>query len=105
MLQPQDFTRYEQARILGARALQIAMNAPLLIKIKQDDLESIKFDALKMDSTQQMSIRGVKLRQKICEIIGNEGARIGGKKKMRPLHVGASLSMQIIKEFIFWEQK
>ena len=65
----------------------------------------LKFDALKMDSTQQMSIRGVKLRQKICEIIGNEGARIGGKKKMRPLHVGASLSMQIIKEFIFWEQK
>lgn len=48
MLQPQDFTRYEQARILGARALQIAMNAPLLIKIKQDDLESIKFDALKI---------------------------------------------------------
>jgi DNA-directed RNA polymerase subunit K len=44
----QDFTRYERARILGARALQIAMNAPLLIKISQDDLEKIKFDALKI---------------------------------------------------------
>jgi DNA-directed RNA polymerase subunit K/omega len=43
-----DFTRYERARILGARALQIAMNAPLLIKISQDDLEKIKFDALKI---------------------------------------------------------
>lgn len=64
----------------------------------------LKFDAFKMDSTQQMSIRGLKLRQKICEIIGNEGARIGGKKKMRPLQVGASLSIQIIKEFIFWEK-
>jgi len=42
------FTRYERARILGARALQIAMNAPLLIKIKQDDLERIHFDALKI---------------------------------------------------------
>ena len=29
----QNFTKYERARILGARALQIAMNAPLLIKI------------------------------------------------------------------------
>ncbi len=43
-----DFTKYEKARILGARAFQIAMNAPLLIKINQEDLEKIKFDALKI---------------------------------------------------------
>jgi DNA-directed RNA polymerase subunit K len=43
-----EFTKYEFARILGARALQIAMNAPLLIKISQEDLETIKFDALKI---------------------------------------------------------
>lgn len=42
------FTKYERARILGARALQIAMNAPLLIKIKKEDLEKINFDALKI---------------------------------------------------------
>jgi len=42
------FTKYETARILGARALQIAMNAPLLIKISDEDLEKIKFDALKI---------------------------------------------------------
>lgn len=42
------FTKYEKARILGARALQIAMNAPLLLKIEKDDLERIKFDALKI---------------------------------------------------------
>ena len=43
-----DFTKYERARILGARAFQIAMNAPLLIKISQEDLEKIKFDSLKI---------------------------------------------------------
>lgn len=42
------FTKYERARILGARALQIAMNAPLLIKIKDEDLERINFDALRI---------------------------------------------------------
>lgn len=46
--QEQNFTRYERARILGARALQIAMNAPLLIKIDKEDLERIRYDALKI---------------------------------------------------------
>ena len=44
----QDFTKYEKARILGARALQISMNAPLLIKIEPKDLEKINYDALKI---------------------------------------------------------
>jgi len=47
-MQEEIFTKYERARILGARALQIAMNAPLLIKISDEDLEKIKFDALKI---------------------------------------------------------
>jgi DNA-directed RNA polymerase subunit K/omega len=42
------FTKYEMARILGARALQISMNAPLLIKISKEDLEKINYDALKI---------------------------------------------------------
>ncbi len=47
-MEKEGFSKYEIARILGARALQIAMNAPLLIKIEKDDLEKIKFDALKI---------------------------------------------------------
>ena len=48
MIQEEKFTKYEKARIIGARALQIAMNAPLLIKISKDDLEKINYDALKI---------------------------------------------------------
>lgn len=44
----QEFTRYEKARVLGARALQIAMNAPVLIKISNEDLEKIRYDAMKI---------------------------------------------------------
>jgi len=47
-MQIKDFTKYEKARILGARALQISMNAPLLIKIEPEDLEKINYDALKI---------------------------------------------------------
>lgn len=43
-----EFTRYEKARILGARALQIAMNAPVLIKLTKEELEKIRYDALKI---------------------------------------------------------
>ena len=48
MTKMSDFSKYETARILGARALQIAMNAPLLVKISKDDLEKIKYDPIKI---------------------------------------------------------
>src|SRR3989344_3093862 len=44
----QQFTKYETARIVGARALQIAMDAPLLLKISEEELKQIKFDALQI---------------------------------------------------------
>jgi len=64
----------------------------------------LNFDAFDMTSTQQMSIRGLKRKQKITEIVGNEGERIGGTRKMRPFYVGKLLSKEIIKEFIFWKR-
>ncbi len=33
----QKYTRYERARIIGARALQVSMGAPLLIKTTRID--------------------------------------------------------------------
>jgi len=42
------YTRYEIARILGARALQIAMNAPMLLNISKDKLEEMNYDPLKI---------------------------------------------------------
>ena len=73
--------------------------------ISRKAFTQLNFDSLQMGSTQLMSIRGLKKKQKICELVGNEGARIGGKRKMRPLHVGADLSRQILSEFYFWCKK
>jgi len=42
------FTKYEIARIIGARALQIAMDAPLLAKASPEKLKEMKFDAIKI---------------------------------------------------------
>ena len=41
-----NLTKYERARIIGARALQIAMNAPVLIKMSKEELEKVNYDAL-----------------------------------------------------------
>lgn len=53
-------TKYETARILGARALQIAMNAPLLVKISKEDLEKVRYDPIK--------IADIELRSEILPI-------------------------------------
>jgi DNA-directed RNA polymerase subunit K/omega len=47
-VEKQIFTKYERARILGARALQISMDAPLLLKLTKEDLEKTRYDPLKI---------------------------------------------------------
>jgi len=42
------YTKYEIARILGARALQLSMNAPRLLRMEKSELEKIKYDPLKI---------------------------------------------------------
>lgn len=43
-----EYTKYETARIIGARALQIAMGAPILMKLSEEDLEKIKFNPIEI---------------------------------------------------------
>ena len=68
--------------------------------ITRDAFNELNFDAMQLDSTYQMSIRGLKKKQKYYEIVGNEGARIGGKRKMRPIHTGCLLLKRVIKEVL-----
>lgn len=42
------FTRYEIARILGARSLQLAMDAPVLLKMTKEEEEDLNYDTLKI---------------------------------------------------------
>jgi len=48
MTQKQEFTKYEKARILGARSLQISMDAPLLLKVNEEELNGVNYDPLKI---------------------------------------------------------
>jgi len=46
MIDPGIFSKYERARIIGARALQISMGAPLLLNLKAEDFERIKYNPI-----------------------------------------------------------
>jgi len=41
-------TKYERARLVGIRALQISMGAPLLIKFKEEELEKINYSPIEI---------------------------------------------------------
>ena len=42
------YTKYETARMIGSRALQIAMGAPFMVKLGQEDLEKIGFNPIEI---------------------------------------------------------
>ncbi len=44
----QSYTRYEKARIIGTRALQISAGAPFLIKLSEEELQKIRYDPKKI---------------------------------------------------------
>jgi len=44
----QTYTKYEKARMIGSRALQIAMGAPFLLKLQEEDLKRMKFNPIEI---------------------------------------------------------
>ena len=43
-----DYTKYEKARMIGSRALQLSMGAPFLVTLSKDDLEKLKYDPIEI---------------------------------------------------------
>lgn len=84
------FTKYEVARILGARALQLAMDAPLLLKISEEELERINYNPLEMAK-----------RELIADVLPITVARPMPKKreeKLKPIPVSREEITEIKKK-------
>ncbi len=41
-------SRFAIARLIAARALQISMGAPLMVKLSKEELEKIRYDPIKI---------------------------------------------------------
>ena len=58
-------TRYERARIIGARAFQIAMGAPFVIDFTEKVLEEMKYNPIKIAEKELESDKlNIKIRPK-----------------------------------------
>ena len=43
-----EYTKFEQARMIGARALQISMGAPFLTKLNDEQLQKISYNPIEI---------------------------------------------------------
>ena len=44
----EEHTKYEQARIIGARALQISMGAPFMVKLNEEELKKMGYNPIEI---------------------------------------------------------
>ena len=44
------YSKYEKARIVGARALQISMGAPIIIEIPKDVIDPLRIALVELDN-------------------------------------------------------
>ena len=80
--------------------LTVSLNCSRLFTRKA--ISEINLSELSLCAVEQISARGLKRKQRIYEIVGNERARVGGERKMHRIPTGSTLTSMIIKEFIFW---
>lgn len=73
---PQEmYTKYERARIIGARALQISQGAPLLIKLSEAELREIKFSPVQIAKREfEAGVIPIAIRREVLKRIAEEPA-------------------------------
>lgn len=42
------YTKYEKARLIGSRALQLSMGAPMRVKLSEKDLEALRYNPVEI---------------------------------------------------------
>jgi len=73
MIGPKKLTRFEKARVVGARALQISMGAPVLIDIQDQSISAIEIALLELKE----GVLPISIRRTLP----------GGESQNIPLHV------------------
>jgi len=44
----EEFTKFEISRMIGSRALQLALGAPFILKLSKKELEQVRFNPLEI---------------------------------------------------------
>jgi len=94
------YTKYEIARILGARALQISMNAPLLLNLSKEKLEELDFNPLKIAEIEfeadilPITVKRPLPRKTELEVEEEEGEEIVVEEEAAPVEKPAAVEVE-----------
>ena len=73
MDEPMVYTKYEKARLIGSRALQIAMGAPILVKVTEDDLKRLRYNPISIAKMEfEADLLPITVRRPMPEREGNQ---------------------------------
>ena len=48
MAEEMHYTKYEKARLIGARSLQISMGAPIMLDLSKEELEKLQYNPIRI---------------------------------------------------------
>ena len=69
------YTKYETARVIGARALQLAMGAPMLLKMSDDDFRRLRYSPIEIAKAElEKNILPITIRRPLPQKWGIEEA-------------------------------
>ena len=68
-------TKYEKARILGSRSLQISMGAPYLVKVSKKRLEELNYNPIELAKLELEA--GVLARGDARRLVATPGGPVG----------------------------
>jgi DNA-directed RNA polymerase subunit K/omega len=61
-----EITKFEKARLIGARALQISMGAPFMVKLSQKQLEDLKYNPVEIAKLEfEQGVLPIEVRRKM----------------------------------------
>lgn len=67
------YTKYEKARIIGSRALQISLGAPVLIKLDDETFKSINYNPIEIAKLEfEKSIVPITVKRPLPKADGQE---------------------------------
>ncbi len=73
-----ELTKYEKARIVGARALQLAMGAPMFVKLSQKEFEAIRYSPIEIAKKElEKDLIPITVRRPLPEKIEKEVIPVG----------------------------
>jgi len=92
------FTRYEIARILGARSLQLAMDAPVLLKLGEEE-EELNYNTLKIAEKElESDVLPITVKRPLPKKSGKQIKKLSEKEIKEKLEKQAEAEKKEIKK-------